>query len=61
MNKGRPVGWRKGFSEQRERRQLRAFDEEWLLIKDFMQIVRKIGVKESTKVVDNLKSEYQLP
>ena len=37
---GRPVGWRKGFSERRPRRQLVAFDEEWLLIKKFAELVK---------------------
>ena len=27
--KGRPIGWRKEISLQRERRQLRAFDDEF--------------------------------
>jgi len=59
--RGRPKGWRKEFSEMRPQRQLRAFDDEWILIKNFMQIVRKIGVEKSEKIIDNLKNEYQLP
>lgn len=38
---GRPKGWRKGFSEQRKQHQVRAFDDEWALIKEFAAIVKK--------------------
>ena len=42
MNKvGRPAGWRKGFSEMRPQRQLRAHDDEWQLIKTFAEIVKR--------------------
>ncbi len=38
---GRKVGWRKGFSEERKQRQVRAHEDEWELIKEFVQIVKK--------------------
>ena len=37
---GRKVGWRKEISEQRPRRQLVAFDDEWELIHKFSKIVK---------------------
>lgn len=37
---GRPVGWRKGFSEARAQRQLRAHEDEWALIKKFAELVK---------------------
>ena len=40
MKVGRPAGWRKGFSEMRPQRQLRAHDDEWLLIKKFADEIK---------------------
>ena len=42
---GRKVGWRKGFSEQRPRRQLVAHEDEWILIKKFAEIVKADKIK----------------
>lgn len=38
---GRKAGWRKGFSEERKQRQVRAHEDEWEMIKEFVQIVKK--------------------
>ena len=45
---GRKVGWRKGYSEQRNTHSLAAFDDEWELIKRFSKLV-KYGDKEKCK------------
>ena len=50
--RGRPIGWRKQNPCQRPQRQLRAFDDEWLAIKEFMKIVREIG---AGKALEKLK------
>ena len=42
----------------REHRQLRAHDDEWAIIKDFMHIVRKIGAEEAAKILADLKQKY---
>ena len=58
--KGRPVGWRKEFSMQRGRRQLRAFDDEFEVIKNFMQLVREIGAEKAQEIIDKYKKLNQL-
>ena len=37
---GRPLGWRKGYSDQRKQHQVRAHDDEWELVKRFNKVVR---------------------
>ena len=58
--KGRPIGWRKEISLQRERRQLRAFDDEFEVIKNFMQLVREIGAEKAQNLIDEYKKLNQL-
>lgn len=53
--KGRPIGWRKDFSEMRPRRQLRAFDDEFEVIKNFMQLVREIGAEKAQNFIEQYK------
>lgn len=50
---GRKVGWRKEYPEQRPRRGLVAFDDEWALIKKFADQL-KHGDKQ--KCIDFIKS-----
>lgn len=38
---GRPQGSTKGISVQRKQHQVRAFDDEWAMIKEFASIVKK--------------------
>ena len=38
---GRPKGTTKNISIQRKQRQVRAFDDEWEIIKEFTKIVKK--------------------
>jgi hypothetical protein len=38
---GRPKGTVKGFSEARPQHQVRAYEEEWAVIKAFAEIVKK--------------------
>lgn len=52
---GRPVGWRKENPNQRQHRQLRAFDDEWQVIKDFVKILRSKGVAETKKILEDVK------
>ena len=52
---GRPVGWRKAEPNQRAHRQLRAFDDEWQVIKDFVKLLREHGVDETKKKLDAIK------
>lgn len=62
---GRPKGWRKAESQQRKQHQVRAFDDEWSLIKDFMHLCRKdivtcrLAVKEIKRRVDGMKVEVR--
>ena len=37
---GRKVGWRKGYSEERPQRQIRAHADEWELINRFVKLVK---------------------
>lgn len=53
--RGRPVGWRKEISEIRPRRQLRAFDDEFAVIKNFMQLVREIGADKAQKIIEQYR------
>ena len=52
---GRPVGWRKENPLQREVRSLRAFDDEWQVIRDFVKLLREHGVDETRKILDSVK------
>lgn len=51
---GRPVGWRKAEGV-RKQRQMRAYDDEWQLVKDFVKILREFGVDETRKKLDAIK------
>jgi len=42
---GRPKGTRKGYSIARPQHQVRAYDDEWELIKAFAKIVKKDSEK----------------
>ena len=52
---GRKIGWRKENPLQREVRTLRAFDEEWAVIKDFVKILRSKGVEQTKKILEDVK------
>lgn len=62
---GRPKGWRKETSIQRKQHQVRAFDDEWSLIKEFMILCRKDidSCRESVEAlkrrVDGMKVEIR--
>lgn len=49
---GRPKGSTKEISNKRPQRQVRAFDDEWEVIKEFMKLVRRIGAKEAKKLLE---------
>ena len=49
LGAGRKVGWRKPVSEQRPQHQVRAFADEWELIKQFADMV-KHGNREACEI-----------
>ena len=51
---GRPVGWRKPEGV-RKQRQMRAYDDEWQLVKEFAKILHEYGVEETKKKLDAIK------
>ena len=48
---GRKVGWRKGYSERRKVRSLAAFDDEWILIKKFAELVKRGEMEKCKKFI----------
>lgn len=54
---GRPKGTIKPVHNQRKQRQVRAFDDEWEVIKEFMRAVRVHGAERGKAVLEQLKSE----
>ena len=52
---GRPKGTIKDEHNERPRRQLRAFDDEYAVIKKFMYIVRDIGAKQAEALLQTNK------
>lgn len=51
---GKPKGWRKPEGV-RPQHQVRAYDDEWAVIKDFMKLVRKIGAEKAAELIRNTK------
>ena len=51
---GRPFGWRKPEGV-RKQRQMRAYDDEWQLVKEFVKLLREHGVDETRKILDSVK------
>jgi len=51
---GKPLGWRKPEGV-RAQHQVRAYDDEWQVIKDFVKILRERGVEETKKMLDAIK------
>ena len=54
---GRPRGTTKDVHIQRKQRQVRAFDDEWEVIKDFMKAVRVHGVERGRELVQQFEAE----
>ena len=52
---GRPKGTTKDEHNERPRRQIRAFDDEFTVIKKFMYIVRAIGAKQAETLLSTNK------
>lgn len=50
---GRPKGTTKG--EQRKQRQVRAFDDEWPVIQEFVKALRAVGVERAREAVECLR------
>ena len=48
---GRPKGSVKENPNPRAHRQLRAHDDEWEVLKEFMQLVRRIGVERARQLL----------
>lgn len=53
---GRPLGWRKGSSDQRKQHQVRAYDDEWELVRRFNKIVRT-NKAECQKFLDEIEKQ----
>ena len=51
---GMPLGWRKPEGV-RSQHQVRAYDDEWAVIKDFVKILREYGVEQTKKKLDSIK------
>lgn len=47
---GKPKGWRKPEGV-RAQHQVRAYDDEWEVIKDFVKVLRKVGVKRAKELI----------
>ena len=47
----KPKGWRKPEGT-RAQHQVRAYEEEWAVIKEFVKKMRKIGVEEARKLIN---------
>ncbi len=54
---GRPKGSVKPVHIQRKQRQVRAFDDEWEVIKEFMKAVRVHGAGRGREVLEQFKSK----
>lgn len=52
---GRPKGTTKAISVQRKQKQIRAFEEEWEIIKAFSDIVKYGNKEECIKFVEKYK------
>ena len=53
---GRPKGWRKGYSEQRKQKQLRAYDDEWDIIQRFAKLVKYGDRQACIKALEKLET-----
>lgn len=54
---GRPKGTLKENPNPRTHRQLRAYDDEWAVIKEFMKIVREVGAQNAADLLKKFNSE----
>lgn len=52
---GRPKGTTKGYSNQRPQHQVRAFDDEWNIIKRFTTLVKTSKKEECLKALEALE------
>lgn len=50
---GRPKGSFKENPNPRSVRQLRAYDDEWFVIKEFVKLVRLIGAQKASEMLKN--------
>lgn len=51
---GRPVGTKKEVSVQRPQHQLRAFPDEWELIREFARLVKHVSKEECAQALSDL-------
>ena len=51
---GRPVGTTKEVSDQRPQHQLRAFPDEWELIREFARLVKHVSKEECEQALSDL-------
>lgn len=48
---GKPKGWRKPEGT-RAQRQVRAYDDEWAVIRNFVKLMRRIGVGKAQDLIN---------
>lgn len=48
---GMPKGWRKPEGT-RKQRQVRAYDDEWEIIREFIKVMREIGVEKAHELIN---------
>lgn len=59
---GRPVGTKKEVSVQRPQHQLRAFPDEWELIREFARLVKHVSKEECEQALSDLaEGKYKKP
>lgn len=51
---GRPKGTTKPVHLQRKQRQVRAFDEEWPVIQEFVKVLRIVGAERAREAIKRL-------
>nr|DAL33592.1 MAG TPA_asm: hypothetical protein [Caudoviricetes sp.] len=57
---GRPKGTTKGYSIQRKQHQVRAFEDEWDIIKRFSKLVKTSKKEECLKAVEALEENRKI-
>lgn len=59
LGAGRKVGWRKAVSEQRPQHQLRAYPDEWELIRHFAKLVKHGDKAACIRALEELESKTE--
>ena len=51
---GKPLGWRKPEGV-RPQHQVRAYDDEWQLVKNFVKLMRKLGTVKTAEILKSFE------